>query len=264
VMREPRLFPLPYALAVPPEFRDRVKRYVREYSERAELPFTPEVRITVADTYLGRAVASLAAEDRLARRVVRINAREMLEYFELDPVLADRVLRFVCAHEVGHLRSYLDEGPRWRYFATYAHEEEAKADEWAERISGISRREFDELMKRLGGLRRELLPRVERTARVWGKVELEPAHLKVTVFDAAVPLKHDLYVAFLTESGSLVYPGRHIKHVPHVGVERSEVRFKLEEAREMFALRWVRPNEVGVVLWTPARSISISLTTPPV
>ena len=123
----------------------RVERLVEEYSRRLGVKVRPRVAASRRDWKA--TMARLEVRPSGGRPVLRVHARRFVEYFKIDPVAAEKVLRYTVAHEVGHLAQYerygRGMGRRLRLSL------ESEADEVAGRLTGMSRYGFEVLQERL-------------------------------------------------------------------------------------------------------------------
>jgi hypothetical protein len=130
------------------EIRKLTQHYVKEYSEKLGLGYVPKIYFRGVKNYIGKARDSLLpTKDNVRKREIRINIAYFHEIFQINRRLAKKILKYVIAHEVGHLKMYLDLPiPVLVSIRARSEEEEfeAIADRYAKQLTGIC---FDECYK---------------------------------------------------------------------------------------------------------------------
>jgi hypothetical protein len=130
------------------ELRERCESILRELTYKAEMDYsvpiavTPKVIINPATIYYAKIMF-----ERLAAPVIRVNSL-FLDFYKANPIYAESALRFVLAHEVGHIvqRKMYGIGGLMLSHPLAVDEE---ANRIAERLTGMTVEEFHSLVGEL-------------------------------------------------------------------------------------------------------------------
>lgn len=131
------------------DLHSRAVDILEELCYRAEvrygvpIPFVP----TVVISPLRRSYAKIVFKYKAAAPVIRVS-RMFLDFYRVDAIYADKVLRFVLAHEIGHLIQRKQAG-LGVFMLSHPLALEANAHEIAEHLSEISFEDFREMVLEL-------------------------------------------------------------------------------------------------------------------
>jgi hypothetical protein len=126
--------------------RKRAEELVKELIPKAESTFNasfgfiPQIIVTRARMYYARVILE-------SLPIIRVN-EIFVDFYKADPILADRLLTYVLAHEIGHIIQRLKYGVI-RMFSYPRVFREVEADRIAETLTGITSQEFIGLAYRL-------------------------------------------------------------------------------------------------------------------
>ena len=148
----------------PKNWKKEVRRYLKELIAK-ELPGV-DIKIYIRDLRSyghsrvvcgAKPLGERKVEYIITRRNITINKRFFEDAFKLDPEKATKGLKFVCGHEVGHQIVFREDETKFGTLAVIMRPnkriDEEKADKIAERLTGITREEWNEIRDYLEELR---------------------------------------------------------------------------------------------------------------
>jgi len=240
--------------------REKVKTLVKEFSKKLHIP-EPRIRFTVAKTYVGRAMRRIG-ESRT--KTIRINIAQFSEFFAIDKELAEKILTFVVAHEIGHLRGFIDYPDPILLFDS---DVETIANRYAQELTGYSIADYTIWQREMLAKTDKLMIQLDRHWKLEAKAYFpypESRFIVVSIKDTAFPTHHTIYLYPVYINGGLfwVKQGKKIEHFGHFTPREEKIKFSVADLKEIFMRRYVQKNTLGIVATTRLRSIRITIPTP--
>jgi len=132
----------------PSSMEQFVQKQSALYAKKLDVKQPFEIKINNTMSRLAHVKATRAAGTHEVTTLLEVNEKQYNQCYAADPVLTQRFLDYAMAHEVAHLKQYEEYGfAGAKAMPTFLMEE--KADAEAFRVTGITEKEVDSIVKQI-------------------------------------------------------------------------------------------------------------------